>query len=180
MVRRISCLTIALALIASAAPADTTLRRTTLLVADLDRSVAFYSALGLRPYYDARRSRKRDGNVIGQADLPLAGEPGSSRMVILIGPDTDTGMIGLLGYGKPALADARAPIEGQGVGDVILMLTVDDIQDSFQTLSALGTRFHREPYRYQVRDDSGTVKSSGWRMFAYDPDDRLIEIAQRR
>ena len=161
-----------------AADADTTLRRTTLLVDDLHRSQAFYLALGLKPFYDAARTRAANGGVIGDADLPLAGKPNDSRIVILIGPDRNTGMVGLLAYGDPPLAKTRAPIVGLGRDDVVLMFNVDDIQATFRKLKDLGTRFHHTPYRYEVPGGDGQPVSAGWRMFAYDPDARLVEIAQ--
>ena len=175
--RRIE-LTLLVLVVMSFADADTTLRRTTLLVNDLGRSEEFYLALGLKLFYDASRSRTDDSGVIGGADLPLAGNPSDSRIVILIGPDQDTGMVGLLAYDDPPLAQARASIEGLGRDDMVLMFNVDDIHGSYRKLKALGSRFHRPPYRYEVKEDDGRVRSTGWRMFVYDPDDRLVEIAQ--
>ena len=161
------------------AAADTVLRRTTLLVDDLEQSIQFYSTLGLKPFYDAA-ARATDGrSVIGGDDLPLAGTPTDSRIVILIGPDDDTGMVGLLAYTQPQLKEARRELDGLGRGDVVLMFYVNDVQRAFAALKAAGTRFHREPYRYEVRNNEGQLRSAGWRMFAYDPDGRLIEIAQR-
>ena len=177
LIGRIGLLLLVLVLI-PIADADTTLRRTTLLVDDLDRSEEFYLALGLKPFYDVSRSRSDGGGVIGGADLPLAGNPNNSRIVILIGPDQDTGMVGLLAYDDPPLAETRTSIKGLGRDDVVLMFNVDDIQRSHRKLKALGARLHRPPYRYEVKGDDGRVRSTGWRMFAYDPDARLVEIAQ--
>ena len=178
-----SCLIILLSVFAglvfTAVHADTVLRRTTLLVHDLDRSIDFYASLGLKPFYDAQSQATADETVIGGADLPLAGEPTASRIVILIGPDDDTGMIGLLAYTEPPLSEARRTLDGLGRGDVVLMFYVDDIQATFGALQGAGTRFHRRPYPYEVRNNQGELRSAGWRMFAYDPDGRLIEIAQR-
>lgn len=170
---------IVLAAISTVGFAETKLRRTTLLVNDIGRSIEFYHALGLRHFFESEKSQERDGGVIGGGDLPLAGAPSASRIVILIGPDDDTGMIGLLAYGDPSLASARAALEGVGQGDTILMFSVDDLQETYRKLREIGVRFHRKPYRYEVVDQSGRLRSTGWRMFAYDPDGRLIEIAQR-
>lgn len=159
--------------------ADSKLRRTTLVVSDIERSIAFYSAFGLRHFFESERGLERDGGVIGGGDLPLAGAPSTSRIVILIGPDDDTGMIGLLAYGNPSLANARNTVDGVGRGDTILMFSVDDLQEAYGRLNDIGARFHRKPYRYEVLDSSGDVRSTGWRMFVYDPDGRLIEVAQR-
>jgi len=166
-------------MVASLAMADTTLRRTTLLVSDLEASIRFYSALGMTPFYDASRNQRTDGSIIGENDLPLAGEPRKSRIYILTGADPDSGMIGLLSYSDPALESGVIGLDGVGEGEVILMFSVDDIQQTRQSFAALGVTMHREPYRYEVRNNDGKLQASGWRMFAYDPDDRLIEIAQR-
>jgi catechol 2,3-dioxygenase-like lactoylglutathione lyase family enzyme len=172
-------LSISTLFIPASGQADSVLRRTTLVVSDISQSIEFYSGLGLRPFYDAQKSVETDGSILGGEDLPLAGEPGESRIVILIGPHEDTGMIGLLSYGSPKLPAVRNETEGLGTGDVILMFYVDDIHITRDALHAGGTRFHREPYRYEVRDNQGVIRSSGWRMFAWDPDGRMVEIAQR-
>ena len=168
-----------LAVVAGPLLSDTVLRRTTLLVHDLEASIGFYSQLGLRPFYDASALATAERSVIGGNDLPLAGDPTDSRIVILIGPDEHTGMVGLLAYTDPELPPARRELVGLGRGDMVLMFYVDDVQMTYAALKAAGTRFHRQPYRYEVRDNAGQLRSSGWRMFAYDPDGRLIEIAQR-
>jgi catechol 2,3-dioxygenase-like lactoylglutathione lyase family enzyme len=159
--------------------ADSVLRRTTLLVHDLEQSIAFYTALGLKPYYDARKSIGENGDIIGGKDLPLAAEPTDSRIVILVGPHSDSGMLGLLAYSGPKLPRARTDLEGIGEGDTILMFNVDDIHAVRDTLFAAGSKFYREPYPFEVRDDEGTLRAAGWRMFVYDPDGRLIEVAQQ-
>ena len=160
--------------------ADTVLRRTTLLVNDLERSAQFYSKLGLKSYYDAEKSLKADGAIIGGEDLPLAGEPTESRIVILVGPEADSGMLGLLAYSAPPLSEDAAELDGLGRGDVVLMFNVDDIQAVHQALAAAGAQFHREPYPFEVRDNEGALRASGWRMFVYDPDGHLIEVAQKQ
>jgi catechol 2,3-dioxygenase-like lactoylglutathione lyase family enzyme len=175
---RLSGLLLAVVLMVSPLSADTILKRTTLLVSDLERSISFYSALGLRPYYDAAKSIEADGAIIGGNDLPLAGEPGVSRIVILAGPDHDAGMLGLLAYQAPQLPASRRELSGLGRGDAILMFTVADIQQVHQAVVTLGARIHREPYPFEVRDNEGRLRASGWRMFVYDPEGRLVEVAQ--
>ena len=165
-------------LLACASVADTVLRRTTLVVHDLERSIEFYETLGLDRFYQSSRTVAEDSSVIGGADLPLSGSPGASEIVILIGPDADTGMIGLLSYTDPPLAPVRDNIDGIGRGDVILMFVVDDLHGVFEKLEKFGTRMHSAPYRYEVTDNDGQRVSSGWRMFVYDPDGHLIEVSE--
>ena len=55
-------------------------------------------------------------------DLPLTADPKIGRIVIMRGNDDRIGMIGLLGYERPPLANARGNLLGLGVGYVIIMV----------------------------------------------------------
>lgn len=153
------------------------IRRTTLVVENLDKSIEFYQRLGLTKWYDAASDANSPGGVIGAADLPLADDPKVGRIVIMKGNDERIGMIGLLGYDKPKLASARGNLMGVGIGDAIIMMEVPDIQAVYGRLQQIDVRFHRTPYKFVVDRPDGT-KSTGQRMFVYDPDGRLIEIAE--
>lgn len=152
-------------------------RRTTLLVENLDKSIDFYQRLGLTKWYDAASTDADPGGVIGASDLPLTSNPKTGRIVIMRGNDDRIGMIGLLAYDRPPLASARSNLVGIGTSDMIIMLEVPDIQGVYSRLQQAGVRFHRTPYKFTVDRPDGT-KSTGSRMFAYDPDGHLIEIAQ--
>ncbi|MDX2223816.1 MAG: VOC family protein [Rhodospirillaceae bacterium] len=152
-------------------------RRTTLVVEDLDKSIDFFQRLGLTKWYDAASTDTDPGGVIGASDLPLTADPKSGRIVIMRGNDERIGMIGLLAYDRPPLASARSNLMGLGTSDIIIMMEVPDIQAVYGRLQQAGVRFHRTPYRFTVDRPDGT-KSTGMRMFAYDPDGHLIEIAQ--
>jgi catechol 2,3-dioxygenase-like lactoylglutathione lyase family enzyme len=152
-------------------------RRTTLVVDNLEKSIEFYQRLGLTKWYDKATDTTSPEGVIGAADLPLTDDPKVGRIVIMKGNDERVGMIGLLGYDNPRLASARGNLMGIGTGDAIIMLEVPDIQTVYSRLQQLGVRFHRTPYKYTVANPNGT-SNTGQRMFVYDPDGRLIEVAQ--
>ncbi|MBT6960949.1 MAG: hypothetical protein HOA00_07375, partial [Rhodospirillaceae bacterium] len=83
MVRRIirsvqlavtACAVIGLFIVSGQTPLlaqETAVRRTTLLVEDIGRSIDFYQRLGLTPWYEKSTSDTDEGGVIGALDLPL-------------------------------------------------------------------------------------------------------------
>ena len=120
----------------------TAVRRTTLLVDNLEKSMDFYQRLGLTKWYDAASDSNSPDGVIGAADLPLTEDPKVGRIVIMKGNDERIGMIGLLSYDKPKLASARGNLMGIGTGDAIIMMEVADIQATYSRLQ----HFERAPY----------------------------------
>lgn len=161
-----------------AAAQETAVRRTTLLVEDLDRSIDFYQRLGLTPWFE-RSSRDTDETgVIGTAELPLTADPKIGRIVIMRGNDDRIGMIGLLGYERPPLANARGNLMGIGVGDIIIMIETEDINFVYNRLSETGARFHSPPERFEIINPDGSIRDTGYRMFVYDPDGHLIEVSE--
>lgn len=157
---------------------ETAVRRTTLLVEDIGRSIDFYQRLGLRPWFEKSTSDSDEGGVIGSNDLPLTADPKIGRIVIMRGNHDRIGMIGLLGYERPPLANARGNLMGIGVGDVIIMVETDDINFVYNRLQETGARFHTPPERFEVTNPDGSVRDTGYRMFVYDPDGHLIEVSE--
>lgn len=152
-------------------------RRTTLVVEDLAKSIDFYQRLGLTKYYDKATDANSPDGVIGADALPLTEDPQVGRIVIMKGNDERIGMIGLLGYDKPRLASARSNLMGIGTGDIVIMMEVPDIDAVYSRLQQIDVRFHRTPTKYTVSNPDGST-SNGTRMFVYDPDGRLVEITQ--
>lgn len=157
---------------------ETAVRRTTLLVEDLGRSLDFYQRLGLTPWFERSSRDTDDGGVIGANDLPLTADPKIGRIVIMRGNNDRVGMIGLLAYERPPLANARGNLMGLGVGDVIIMIETDDINFVYNRLQETGARFHTPPERFEVSNPDGSVRDTGYRMFVYDPDGHLIEVSE--
>ncbi|MBL8630209.1 MAG: VOC family protein [Rhodospirillaceae bacterium] len=152
-------------------------RRATLVVEDLNKSVDFYQRLGLTKTYDQATTSASEGGVVGADSLPLTEDPKEGRLVVMKGADDRLGMIGLLSYDKPRLASARSNLMGIGTGDVVMVIEVPDVQGVYSRLQQIDVRFHRTPTKYTMTRPDGSV-AAGMRMFVYDPDGHLIEVLQ--
>jgi catechol 2,3-dioxygenase-like lactoylglutathione lyase family enzyme len=87
------------------------LKRTTLIVRDAERSLAFYrDVLGMTVWYD-------DEIVLSGHGL-AAGRPGNrTRLVIMQAQDSVIGMLGLLQFIAPPLAAPAAERQHLAIGD---------------------------------------------------------------
>ncbi|MFN7173555.1 MAG: VOC family protein [Thermaurantiacus tibetensis] len=152
----------------------TDIRRLTILVRDMDRSLAFWrDVLGLRVNYDARI------RVSGVA-LP-AGVPGNeTRLVLLNGNDPWIGWIGLMQFTDPPLPDAGAPYPTRlGAGGHVLVVNVDDAAKRCAMAKALpGVTMTAEPRLqvYEGRNGGPPIRVMGCNVF--DPDGTFVEINQ--
>ena len=148
------------------------MRRTTLLVHDMDASVRFYrDILGFSVWYESEGKRSENS-------LPFDEPVGAaSRFTIMRGRDPWIGMIGLLQYGEarelPAVPAELAP------GDVVLMLETRDIDGIYQRMLAAGTPILREPETTEVTGADGKSWTASF-VFAFDPDGHLLELNERR
>lgn len=152
----------------------TDIRRLTILVRDMDRSLALYrDVLGLKVNYDAEIT------VSGVA-LP-AGVPGNrTRLVLLNGNDPWIGWIGLMQYLDPPLPDADRPYPTRlGAGGHVLVVNTDDaVRRCAMAKAVPGTHFTAEP-RLQVyagRNGGPDIRVMGCNFF--DPDGTFIELNQ--
>jgi catechol 2,3-dioxygenase-like lactoylglutathione lyase family enzyme len=148
-------------------------RRTTLIVRNVDRSLAFYrDALGLRLVYD--REITRPGR---ETDPP--GTQRKMRLALLRANDDFVGVIGLLEYTSPRLPDVPNEAERPGIGEVILVINAKDLDQRFERVRATpGVRVASEPQLtdYPSPDGKGTIPvrvSAVW-----DPDGYFIELNQ--
>jgi pimeloyl-ACP methyl ester carboxylesterase/catechol 2,3-dioxygenase-like lactoylglutathione lyase family enzyme len=146
-------------------------RRTTLIVHDLDASIRFYrDVLGYTVWL------RNDGKVSAES-LPSDAPVGAaSRFAIMKGRHPWLGMIGLLQYG-----DARPvpkPPAKLVPGDAILMLEVEDLDGIHARMRAAGTPVLRPPRTSEVTG-AGGAKWTATFLFAWDPDGHLLEINER-
>jgi catechol 2,3-dioxygenase-like lactoylglutathione lyase family enzyme len=157
-----------------AAAPHASLNRTTLIVSDIEKSLDFYQRVGLTKVSDRVTSDTDQGGVFGAADLPLTADSKRARVVVLSG---DTQSLALVWYDHPELPSARGNLMGVGTGDVIVGVSVPDLQGAYSRLNQIGTRFHQPPARFTGEGPDGAPQS-GQRFFAYDPDGHLVEVAQ--
>jgi catechol 2,3-dioxygenase-like lactoylglutathione lyase family enzyme len=148
-------------------------RRTTLIVRDVDRSLAFYrDALGLKLVYD--QVIVRPGRV---EDPP--GTERRMRLALLRANDSFVGVVGLLEYTSPRLPDPPLVQARPGIGEVILVINARDLDQRFERVRATpGVHVASEPQltQYPSPDGKGTIPvrvSAVW-----DPDGYFIELNQ--
>ncbi len=146
-------------------------RRTTLMVRDIDRSLAFYrDALGLTVIYDQEL-----GGGLDEAGQP---RPPGARLALLRANDTFIGVIGLYHrYTDPPAppAENRRPVSG----DVIIVVNATDLDERFEKVrNTPGVTVHTAPELrvYPTPDGKGEIPV----MFSavYDPDGFFIEVNQ--
>jgi catechol 2,3-dioxygenase-like lactoylglutathione lyase family enzyme len=148
-------------------------RRTTLVVRDVNRSLAFYrDALGLKLVYDQEIVRPP------RPDDP-AGTERRMRLALLRANDDFVGVIGLLEYSSPRLPAPSGEPQRPGIGDVILVINAADLDQRFDRVRATpGVKVASEPQltTYPSPDGKGTIPvrvSAVW-----DPDGYFIELNQ--
>jgi catechol 2,3-dioxygenase-like lactoylglutathione lyase family enzyme len=148
-------------------------RRTTLIVRDVDRSLAFYrDALGLRVVYDQVIVRP------GRPEDP-PGTERKMRLALLRANDSFVGVVGLLEYTSPRLPDPPDEAKRPGIGQVILVINAKDLDQRFERVRGTpGVRVASEPQltEYPSPDGTGTIAvrvSAVW-----DPDGYFIELNQ--
>ena len=163
------------ALFATSVHAQTSVvRRSTLLVEDLERSVAFYEAIGFTKWLETGGDRNPEGG-----SLPLNDKPARSDFVIMAGQHDYIAMIGLLKYSKPDLPATRDRADGTiGTSDIVIMMETDDIDAVEANLKEMGAIFLQEKEDYSVRSPVGM--KFGANMFFYDPDGHVIEMSMVR
>jgi catechol 2,3-dioxygenase-like lactoylglutathione lyase family enzyme len=137
------------------------LRRTTLLVRDLDRSLALYrDVLGLRV----------------RLDTAPGAEPGKTRLVILCANDTFMGCVGLL---RRADLPADAPVERRKprYGDVYLVFNLKDLEQRFERARAVpGVTVESEPDFSKLTPPPGPGQMAVVGSNIWDPDGYFVEL----
>ena len=143
-------------------------RRTTLLVRDIDRSLELYrDALDLTVIYDQE--------IGGGVDEEGNQQPPTSRLVLLRANDDFIGAIGLYHRytdPEPPPVENHRPI----AGDPIIVINASDLEERFDRIrNAAGVTVHTEPeLRQYPSPDGGTIPV----MFSaiHDADGFFIEI----
>jgi catechol 2,3-dioxygenase-like lactoylglutathione lyase family enzyme len=152
----------------------TALLRVTLIVADLQRSLAFYSLLGFTVEGEMGGARDPAGTA-----FPLNAPSTQSKLLVLASAAPDGGKLGLLAFGAPAPAVARPAGERVGIGDVVLVLDVPDATALHAKLVAAGARIVEPPQVYRSRRTGPDGRPLEGRVFhVFDPDGYLVELLQ--
>jgi catechol 2,3-dioxygenase-like lactoylglutathione lyase family enzyme len=135
------------------------------------RSVAFYrDVLGLSVWYD-------DQIVLSGIGLAAGAKGDRTRLVIMKSEDPVIGMIGLLEFVEPRLAEPAARTR-LGVGDIVFVMQGKDVASVHQRAIDFGARVHAAPHRFEVRGADGRMISMT-SLSLWDPDDFFIEYNER-
>ena len=146
-------------------------RRTTLIVHDIDASIRFYrDVLGFELWLENR-------GQVSAGSLPSTASIGApSRFAIMKGRHPWVGMVGLLQYGEsrplPALPRKLVP------GDAVLMIETTQLDAIYERMRRAGTVIHKPPETSEVKGAGGARWMATF-LFAWDPDGHMLEINQR-
>jgi len=175
----IAVLLAALALPALAAPVAEServpidLRRTTLVVRDMNATLAFYrDALGLRVVYDNIIRTPRSATSDSEAERSL-------RLVFLQANDDYVGIIGVIEYLKPRKPEPAQPTVPFGIGSVVFVINATDLNATFARARAVaGVKVLEEPGEtsYPSYDGKGTIPVRVSTL--QDPDGYVVELNQ--
>jgi catechol 2,3-dioxygenase-like lactoylglutathione lyase family enzyme len=140
-------------------------RRTTIVVSDVDRSLAFYrDTLGMSVFYDQEISSAGEARMLGV--------PGARvRLVSLMGGESVEGMVGLISFLSPPLKVRRIAEIVRPGPDVSLTFTVDDVETWHDRMCVGPEEVFCPPTTYEI---AGGGRRDG--MTCLDPDGVLVEF----
>jgi catechol 2,3-dioxygenase-like lactoylglutathione lyase family enzyme len=151
------------------------LRRTTLVVRDIEKSLAFYQAIGLVPIYDNVIRTPREATTDEEAERSL-------RLVFLRANDDYIGILGLMQYTKPEREPRpeRAPDDNiLHPGDIVLVFNVENQEEVFaRAIASPGVRVGETPHvvTYPGYDGASVIRVNF--SSVYDPDGHYVELNQ--
>lgn len=146
-------------------------RRTTLIVRDVQRSARWYEhVIGMRRWYE--------GDLVLSGRGMAAGKAGDrTHLVVMRCEHAEIGMIGLLQWVDPPLpAPARIPTRVT-YGNPTFVVASDDVREVLRRARELGSHVHAEPHEWSVRGADGTMKHF-LSVSLFDPDGYFYEFNQ--
>lgn len=147
------------------------LRRTTLIVSDIENSLRFYrDALGFRVIYDQWIRNPRTARNDEESTL-------SRRLVFVRANDDYIGIIGLLQYTKPVKAVREPEPAPFSTGSAVLLFTAEDVDARFERASRVpGVRVIHPPADVEYPSHDGGEVLEVRTSQLYDPDGFLVEL----
>ena len=152
--------------------ATTTVKRTTLIVRDIEASSKWYEEiLDMSLYYD-------DTITLSGKGLAAGKKGDVTHLKIYKCIDPIIGMIGLLQWLDPELpAPEEIPTE-VNYGNPTFVVDTDNVDEVYKKALALGTHIHSEPHEWSVRGADGNMINF-ITLSVFDPDGYFYEINQR-
>ncbi len=155
---------------------ETFLKRTTLIVEDVRRSIAFYrDVLGMALYYDQPMT-------VGGKVIP-AGVPGATvHLAIMEGNHKEVAKIGLLQWQNPPLDTAQTPYRKRmGIGDIVIVSETPDLNGLYARLKkSPDCHIHCHPHDWSVPTPNGQGQIEMTTLAFFDPDGFFFEVNHKR
>lgn len=152
--------------------ATTTVKRTTLIVRDIEVSSNWYEeVLDMSLYYD-------DTITLGGKGMAAGKKGDVTHLKIYKCSDPVIGMIGLLQWIDPELPAPEEIPTKVDFGNPTFVVDTDNVDGVYKKALALGTHIHSEPHEWSVRGADGNMINF-ITMSVFDPDGYFYEINQR-
>ncbi|MEM8983835.1 MAG: VOC family protein [Pseudomonadota bacterium] len=144
------------------------IKRTTLIVRDMDRSVDWYQrVLGMSVWMDTDFELSGEGLAAGK-------KGDKTRLVILQAEDPVIGMIGLLQWIDPPLPAPDEIPRSVTYGNPTFVVATDDAKAMYEAAKACGTHIHCPPREWSTQGHDGRTKHFIG-ISVFDPDGYFYE-----
>jgi catechol 2,3-dioxygenase-like lactoylglutathione lyase family enzyme len=159
--------------VAEADRVDIDLRRTTLIVADIENSLRFYrDALGMKVIYDNMIRTPRSAKNDAEAEI-------SRRLVFVRANDDLVGIVGLLQYTKPLKKVRASEPEDFATGSAVLLFNTSNLAERFSAARQVpGVEVLDPPTDVNYPSYDGTSVINVRVSTLRDPDGFLVELNQ--
>ncbi len=148
---------------------NTLVRRTTLIVSDMSAARHFYEdILGMSVYYD-------DEFQLTGVGMPAPDPHAKTHLVILKCEDPYIGMIGLVQIMDPPPPPPGPQKDTVGIGDIVLIFDVPDVDAIYEKMQAAGSRIHSRPHDWEVDLPDGSRKKLR-SLGCFDPDGYFVDL----
>lgn len=144
-------------------------KRTTIIVRDMERSLAFYrDLLGMDVFYEGHIGNPGASELMGMTMSGL-------HMVVLSAEGAETGMVGLM-----ELKDVAPPLEATEwsatvkTGEAILVIPTENMKELHERMLAEGHMVATPPTKMEVPN-----RPEIHEMMARDPDGTIVNLTQR-
>ena len=152
--------------------ATTTVKRTTLIVRDIEVSSKWYEeVLGMSLYYD-------DTITLGGKGMAAGKKGDITHLKIYKCSDPVIGMIGLLQWIDPELPAPEEIPTKVDYGNPTFVVDTNNVDEVYKKALTLGTHIHSEPHEWSVRGADGNMINF-ITLSVFDPDGYFYEINQR-
>lgn len=148
-----------------------TIKRTTLIVRDVQKSAQWYEeVMGMTVWMDTDFTLSGEGLAAGKAgDI--------THLTIMQANDPVIGMIGLLQWVDPPMpAPAEIPTTVT-FGNPTFVVEAEDARQSFEAAKSFGTHIHSAPHEWSTKGHDGCIKHF-LSVSLFDPDGYFYECNQ--